>query len=72
MTLAWRRRGHRASAVALLFCAALPGLAAQPAAEASFDARIAIASDRPGPTIDPNIYGQFVEHLGRGVYEESG
>jgi alpha-N-arabinofuranosidase len=35
----------------------------------TFDARITIEADRPGAIIDPNIYGQFVEHLGRGVYE---
>ena len=35
----------------------------------SFDARITIQADRPAAVIDPNIYGQFVEHLGRGVYE---
>jgi len=28
-----------------------------------------IHADRPGPTIDPHIYGQFAEHLGRGIYE---
>jgi alpha-N-arabinofuranosidase len=32
-------------------------------------ARISVDTERSGPTIDPNIYGQFVEHLGRGVYE---
>ncbi|WP_395396871.1 alpha-L-arabinofuranosidase C-terminal domain-containing protein [Novosphingobium sp. BL-8A] len=31
------------------------------------DATVSASAD--GPTIDPNIYGQFVEHLGRGVYE---
>jgi alpha-L-arabinofuranosidase len=35
----------------------------------SFDARLTIHADRAGAVIDPNIYGQFVEHLGRGVYE---
>ncbi|MEO8063640.1 MAG: alpha-L-arabinofuranosidase C-terminal domain-containing protein [Pseudomonadota bacterium] len=35
----------------------------------SVDARVVIDADKPGPTIDRNIYGQFVEHLGRGVYE---
>jgi alpha-N-arabinofuranosidase len=41
-----------------------------PSAQAqSFDARITIRADQPGPAINPNIYGQFVEHLGRGVYE---
>jgi alpha-L-arabinofuranosidase len=33
------------------------------------DARVTILGDQPGAVIDPNIYGQFVEHLGRGVYE---
>ncbi|MFV3130305.1 alpha-N-arabinofuranosidase [Niveispirillum sp. KHB5.9] len=32
-------------------------------------ASLRVATDQPGPTIDRNIYGQFVEHLGRGVYE---
>ena len=35
----------------------------------TFDARIDIHADKPGAAIDPNLYGQFVEHLGRGVYE---
>jgi len=26
-------------------------------------------ADQPGPKIDRNIYGQFAEHLGRGIYE---
>lgn len=40
-----------------------------PAASQTTVARVEIHADRPGPIIDPNIYGQFVEHLGRGVYE---
>ncbi|HSI73029.1 MAG TPA: alpha-L-arabinofuranosidase C-terminal domain-containing protein, partial [Fimbriimonas sp.] len=24
---------------------------------------------KPGPTVNPNIYGHFAEHLGRGIYE---
>ena len=40
-----------------------------PVSAAELEARIAIQADKPGPRIDPNIYGQFVEHLGRGVYE---
>jgi alpha-N-arabinofuranosidase len=35
----------------------------------TLDARITILADEAGAVIDPNIYGQFVEHLGRGVYE---
>jgi alpha-N-arabinofuranosidase len=30
---------------------------------------VEIHSDRPGTTINKNIYGQFAEHLGRGIYE---
>ncbi len=28
-----------------------------------------IHADQPGPTIDRHIYGQFAEHLGRGIYQ---
>jgi alpha-N-arabinofuranosidase len=28
-----------------------------------------IGDDRPGPIINPNIYGHFAEHLGRCIYE---
>jgi alpha-L-arabinofuranosidase len=31
--------------------------------------RVRVEADKPGATIDKNIYGQFAEHLGRGVYE---
>ena len=44
-------------------------VAGTPAWAEPFDARITIQADRPGAVINPNIYGQFVEHLGRGVYE---
>ncbi len=30
---------------------------------------ISIDTKNPGPEIDKDIYGQFVEHLGRGIYE---
>jgi alpha-L-arabinofuranosidase len=50
--------------VALLACAIGTSAFAEP-----YDARIAVHDDRPGAVIDPDIYGQFVEHLGRGVYE---
>jgi alpha-L-arabinofuranosidase len=53
----------------LLIAAALAGLAHVPSHAQTFDARITIEANRPGAVIDPNIYGQFVEHLGRGVYE---
>ena len=28
-----------------------------------------VHADRPGPVIAPEIYGQFAEHLGRGIYD---
>ena len=31
-------------------------------------ATLKIRTDRPGATIDPNIYGHFAEHLGRCIY----
>ena len=39
--------------------------AAQPAAPA---ARIVIHADQPGPTYSRDIFGQFAEHLGHGIY----
>jgi alpha-N-arabinofuranosidase len=27
-----------------------------------------LRADRPGPVVNPNIYGHFAEHLGRGIY----
>jgi alpha-N-arabinofuranosidase len=30
---------------------------------------LAVHTDRPGDTISPYLYGQFAEHLGRGIYE---
>src|ERR1700741_1473990 len=39
------------------------------AAEAPQGAAATIHADRPGPMIDRHIYGQFAEHLGRGIYE---
>jgi len=31
--------------------------------------QLTIDADKPGARIDPNLYGQFMEHLGRNVYE---
>jgi alpha-N-arabinofuranosidase len=30
---------------------------------------LTIDANNPGPLINKNIYGQFTEHLGRGIYE---
>jgi len=39
------------------------------AAAQAVSATVTVHADRPGPKIDRNIYGQFAEHLGRGIYE---
>src|SRR4051812_39044204 len=44
------------------------GSLAQAAAPAA-TATITVHADQPGPKINRNIYGQFTEHLGRGIYE---
>jgi len=31
-------------------------------------ASVTLHADRPGPVINPNLYGQFAEHLGHGIY----
>jgi alpha-L-arabinofuranosidase len=56
----------------LMGLAVLCGVAAFGAREVqaeSFDVQMTVRADQPGAVINPNLYGQFVEHLGRGVYE---
>ena len=53
----------------LAVAGALACLAAASSAAETFEARVVIEAARPGAVINPDIYGQFVEHLGRGVYE---
>ena len=36
---------------------------------ADVNVSVTIRADAPGPVINPNIYGQFAEHLGAGIYE---
>jgi alpha-N-arabinofuranosidase len=48
----------------LLLCLSLCLLASTTHAET----RIRVQSDKPGPTIHKNVYGQFAEHLGSGIY----
>ena len=33
------------------------------------DIKLVVQADQPGPVIHRNIYGQFAEHLGTGIYE---
>src|SRR5688500_15761974 len=47
----------------------LLGFAATATAQNAVNASVTIHADQTGPKIDRNIYGQFAEHLGRGIYE---
>jgi alpha-L-arabinofuranosidase len=64
---------HKGSlcAAALLAGAALAAWTPPCAAQAASDAAVQalLHADRPGATIDRHIYGQFAEHLGRGIEE---
>lgn len=48
--------------IAALFMAALPALAAN-------QVSVSIDPTKPGPVINKNVYGQFAEHLGTGIYD---
>ncbi len=48
--------------IAALFMAALPAFAAN-------QVSVTIDAGKPGPVINKNVYGQFAEHLGTGIYE---
>jgi len=39
------------------------------AAAQAADVKVVVNADQPGPVIHRNIYGQFAEHLGTGIYE---
>lgn len=51
---------------ALLFTAC--ALLLVPLAGAAESAQLTVDATKPGPVINRNIYGQFSEHLGRGIY----
>ncbi|WP_188053107.1 MULTISPECIES: alpha-N-arabinofuranosidase [unclassified Sphingosinithalassobacter] len=54
----------------LLPFAATAALAAPASAQqAPATVRVTVDSENPGARIEPAIYGQFAEHLGRGIYE---
>ena len=38
-------------------------------AQAQIKSTVTVHTDQPGATIDRHLYGQFAEHLGRGIYE---
>ncbi|HEV8690466.1 MAG TPA: alpha-L-arabinofuranosidase C-terminal domain-containing protein [Ideonella sp.] len=62
MTKYWT---HLITAGALLGTAAA---GAAPAASAPVEVRLTVSTQAAGPRIEPEVYGQFAEHLGFGVY----
>jgi len=71
VTAAASRTAHRLNTMnkflltlAIVACnATVPGFAAEPAM-----ATVSVGAEAAGPRIEPEVYGQFVEHLGTGVY----
>ena len=43
--------------------------AVRPLAQGTAEVSVTVRADQPGPVINPNVYGQFAEHLGAGIYE---
>jgi len=62
---------HRALSISCLLslCLAPAGMAQTGQAANADKVRMAIDVSQPGAKIDRNIFGQFAEHLGHGVYE---
>ena len=62
---------HRALSISCLLSLGLapPGMAQTGQAANANKVRLAIDLSQPGAKIDRNIFGQFAEHLGHGVYE---
>ncbi|HEY0780748.1 MAG TPA: alpha-L-arabinofuranosidase C-terminal domain-containing protein [Gemmatirosa sp.] len=61
---------HKAvrAVVAVAFLAGASGRGAQGQPGAAVLVTATLQADRPGPTLDRNLQGQFAEHLGTGVY----
>jgi alpha-L-arabinofuranosidase len=55
--------------VTLFTCMVALAVARLASAAEPVSATLTIRTDQPGAVIDPNLYGQFMEHLGRNVYE---
>ena len=48
---------------------ALVAMLAVGASALAADIKLVVNADQPGPVIHRNVYGQFAEHLGTGIYE---
>jgi alpha-L-arabinofuranosidase len=55
------------SIVKLALCLGVASLSSAAAAQ-NAPVRLTVQADRPGPKYDRNIFGQFAEHLGTGIY----
>ena len=68
---ACRRRQQCASLIICTLLASQLVIGMAPIATASQTEKVKLSIDvsKPGPKIDRNIFGQFAEHLGHGVYE---
>jgi alpha-N-arabinofuranosidase len=65
------RKRKRLLGLLIVATAVISGSVAARAAEGagSMNVTVTIHADQPGPVINPNVYGQFAEHLGAGIYE---
>jgi alpha-N-arabinofuranosidase len=61
--------GSSAGKAALLLVAAAAAVGATSPGQAAPGPSAIVHADQPGARIDRHIYGQFAEHLGRGIYE---
>lgn len=59
----------RAPAIAFIAIASLQASSALAQSNAAAQVTVTIQADQPGPKISRNLYGQFAEHLGHGIYE---
>jgi alpha-N-arabinofuranosidase len=62
-----KRIQQRVACALIVAFAAAPGAAV--AAAGAAQVQVTVHADQPGPVINPNVYGQFAEHLGAGIYE---
>src|SRR5688572_10299954 len=56
-------------ALAVILICSLPTSAPLAQNTQPYQATLVVHADRPGATINRNIYGHFAEHLGRLIYE---
>ena len=62
------RVSRAAAGIVLAFCAAGAGPARAGTSVQPAEAVLTVSGEAAGPVIEPEIYGQFAEHLGNGVY----